>query len=412
MISRFMKKNTVFNIGLLIIFLRIYGFIIHLLKKYSENIYIFPKIGENGYPFEEVLQYNLEDINKITGLLIKNNQPNIQPMALSTPSKCTFFGKINMCKSDDFCYDEMNVIKEGRFIYHENKLENNNDNFVKNEHILNLLKEQNKFISEQNVEEELSFYYKIIDGYSSYISILTNDNNLIKRISKSEEKINNLIFLYIIYLKAYISIYKSNAPDINRVLKKNEKYLIEEISSMDKSSIEQLIKILDIKIKDEIINCIPDLDRRNSFLIDFESLLLVIKIIFGIESNNYELKIFDFPFMKLNEALNNLFYLDEQSKKRNFIFSLILKYIGFIYWPISIIIIYYLNQYFIRKKEFYVENKIRSNKLIDEPKYKKLLKYKRNIEMMQKVNKSKYTKEEIDMINKLTKDQKDFIVSK
>ena len=412
MISRFWKKNTVFNIGLLIIFLRIYGFIIHLLKKYSENIYIFPKIGENGYPFEEVLQYNLEDINKITGLLIKNNQPNIQPIALSTPSKCTFFGKINMCKSDDLCYDEINAIKEGRFIYHENKLENNNDNFVKNEHILNLLKEQNKFISEQNVEEELSFYYKIIDGYSSYISILTNDNNLIKRISKSEEKINNLIFLYILYLKAYISIYKSSVPDINRVLKKNEKYLIEEISSMDKSSIEQLIKILDIKIKDEIINCIPDLDKRNSFLIDFESLLLVIKIIFGIESNNYELKILDFPFMKLNEALNNLFYLDEQAKNINFIFSLILKYIGIIYWPISIIIIYYLNQYFIRKKEFYVENKIRSNKLIDEPKYKKLLKYKRNIEMMQKVNKSKYTKEEIDMLNKLTKDQKDFIVSK
>ena len=291
-------------------------------------------------------------------------------------------------------------------------MENNNDNFVKKEHILNLLKEQNKFITEQNFEEYLSFYYKIIYRYSSYISILTNDNNLIKRISKSEEKINNLIFLYIIYLKAYISIYKSNAPDINRVLKKNEKYLIEEISSMDKSSIEQLIKILDIKIKDEIINCIPDLDKRNSFLIDFESLLLVIKIIFGIESNNYELKILDFPFMKLNEALNNLFYLDEQAKNINFIFSLILKYIGIIYWPISIIIIYYLNQYFIRKKEFYVENKIRSNKLIDEPKYKKLLKYKRNIEMMQKVNKSKYTKEEIDMINKLTKDQKDFIVSK
>ena len=32
--------------------------------------------------------------------------------------------------------------------------------------------------------------------------------------------------------------------------------------------------------------------------------------------------------------------------------------------------------------------------------------------MIQKVNKNKYTKEEIDMINKLTKDQKDFIVSK
>ena len=116
--------------------------------------------------------------------------------------------------------------------------------------------------------------------------------------------------------------------------------------------------------------------------------------------------------MKLNEALIYLFYLDNQAKKRNVIISLILKYIGFIYWPISAIQIYYLNKYFIRKKEFYSENKIGNNKLIDKPKYNKLLKYKRNIEMIQKINKSKYTKEEIDMINKLTKDQKDFIVSK
>ena len=221
------------------------------------------------------------------------------------------------------------------------------------------------------------------------------------------------MFLYILYLKAYISNYKiNNALDIKKVLQKSEKNIIHEISSMDKSSIGQLIKILDIKIKDEIISCIPDLDKRYSFLMDFQSLLAIIKITFEIKPNNYELKLIDFPFMKLNEALIYLFYLDNQAKKRNFIISLILKYIGFIYWPISAIQIYYLNKYFIRKKEFYSENKISNNKLIDKPKYNKLLKYKRNIEMIQKINKSKYTKEEIDMINKLTKDKKDFIVSK
>ena len=412
MISIFWKKNTVFNIGLLIIFLRIYGFIIHFLNKFSENIVIFPQVGENGYPFEESMQYNLDDISKITELLLKKNQTAEKPIISFTQNKCTFFGKINMCKSNDNCYDEINKIKEGKFIYHENEYLNNKI-LITNDYILNLLQEQNKFMNKLNIEKELPFYYKIIDGYSSYISILSNDFESIKIISKSEEKINNLMFLYILYLKAYISNYKiNNALDIKKVLQKCEKNIIHEISSMDESSIGQLINILDIKIKDEIISCIPDLDKRYSFLIDFQSLLTIIKITFEIKPNNYELKLIEFPFMKLNEALIYLFYLDNQAKKRNVIISLILKYIGFIYWPISAIQIYYLNKYFIRKKEFYSENKISNNKLIDKPKYNKLLKYKRNIEMIQKINKSKYTKEEIDMINKLTKDQKDFIVSK
>ena len=264
MISRFWKKNTVFNIGLLIIFLRIYGFIIHFLNKFSENIVIFPKVGENGYPFEESMQYNLDDISKITELL-KKNQSVEKPIILFTPNKCTFFGKISICKNNDNCYNEINKIKEGKFIYHENEYINNKI-ILTNDYILNLLQEQNKFMSKLNIEKELPFYYKIIDGYSSYISILSNDIDSIKIISKSEEKINNLMFLYILYLKAYISNYKiNNALDIKKILQKSEKNIIHEIISMDESSIGQLIKILDIKIKDEIISCIPDLDKRYSF---------------------------------------------------------------------------------------------------------------------------------------------------
>ena len=410
MISRFLKKATVYNIGLLIIFLRIFGFIIDFLYEYSENIYIFPKLGESGYPFEESIQYNLEDINEITSFLLKKNQKVLKPITLFTTNKCSFFGKINMCKGNDNCFNEINAIKEGNFAYHENEKGNNE---IKNSLILNLLQEQNKFKDGNNIEKELPFYHIIVDGYSTYITILSSDIDSIKEISKNEEKINNFLLLYVLYLKAYTSNYKiTDELNINKILENQKKNLNEVISSMDKSDIEQLINILNVKVKEEIINCIPDLDKRYSFLIDFKSLLAMVQALLNIIQNNYDYRIFDFLFMKLNQALNYLFFLEKQAKKKIFIFSFIRKYIAFLYWPFSIVLIYYLNKYFIEKKEFYSENKIRNNKLIDKSKYKKLLKYQKNNEIIQRANKNKYTKEEIDMINKLTKDQKDFIVSK
>ena len=412
MISRFSKKITVYNIGLLIIVLRIYGFIINFLHEYSENIYIFPKVGEIGYPFEESIQYNLEDINKITTFLLKKNQRVLKPITLFTSNKCSFVGQINMCKGNNNCFNEMNIIKEGSFVYHENETENNNIQ-IKNSLILNLLQDQNKFRDKNNIEKELPFYYKMIDGYSSYLSILSNNIDSIKNISKSEEKINNLLFLYVLYLKAYCTNYKiANDFNMNKILENQEKNLKEAISSLDESNIEQLIKIMNVNVKNEIINCIPDLDKRYSFLIDFKSLLAMIQTILKIKPNNYEYRIFDFLFMKLNKALNYLFFLEKQANRKIFIFSNIRKYIPFVYWPLCIIFIYFLNKYFIKKKEFYSENKIRNNKLLDKSKYKKLLKYQKNIETLERVNKNKYTKEEIDMINKLTKEKKDYIVSK
>ena len=411
MISRFSKKITVYNIGLLIIVLRIYGFLINFLHEYSENIYIFPKVGENGYPFKESIQYNLEDINKITSFLLKKNQRILKPITLFTSNQCSFVGQINMCKGNNNCFNEMNVIKEGSFIYHENETENNNME-IKNSLILNLLQDQNKFKDKNNIEKELPFYYKMIDGYSSYLSILSNNIDSIKNISKSEEKINNLLFLYVLYLKAYTSNYKiANDFNINKILVNQEKNLKEAISSLDESNIEQLITIMNVNVKNEIINCIPDLDKRYSFLIDFKSLLAMIQAILKIKPNNYEYRIFDFLFMKLNKALNYLFFLEKQANRKIFIFSQIRKYIPFVYWTLCIICIYFANKYFIKKKEFYSENNIKNNKLIDKSKYKKLLKYQKNIETLQRVNKNKYTKEEVDMINKLTKGQNDYVVS-
>ena len=412
MISRFRRKNALFNFGLLIICLRIYGFIITILQEYSEDIYIFPKVGENGYPFEESIQYNLEELNQITNFLINKNPKTLMPIAFNSSNKCPLKGKINICKENYDCFDEINNIKEGIFSYHENEIDNNK-RIINNDYILNIIKEQNQFSNENNMEIELPLYYKIIDGYSSYLSILSNNINLIKNISRNEEKINNLLFLYVLYLKAFT--YNYNITDdfnINKLLSNQKKKIKKEISSIGKMNIEQLLEIINVSIKDEIINCIPDLNMRYSFLIDFKSLLSMLQALLKIKPNNYEYKIFDFLFIKLNNALNYLFILDKKAQIKANILSLIQKYIVYVYWTICFVIIYFMNKRFLKGKQFYSKNITDNNKLIDKAEYKKLLRYKRNIQKIQQANRNKYTKEEIDMINKLTKEQKDFIVSK
>ena len=411
-ISRFQIKITLYNFGLMIICLRIYGFIIYSLNKHSENIYIFPEVGENGYPFGESIQYNLEDINKITNFIINKNLSISKPITFFTPNKCSLKGKINICKYNDSCFDEINNIKEGSFLYHE-KNEETNENILQKNYILNLIQGENKFKNGKNKEIELPFFYKILDGYSSYLTILSHNIDSIKNITYNEEKLNNLFFLYVLYLKAFTKNNK-NTTDIklNYFLTNNKKLIKEEISSLDKPTIEELIEIMNININDEIINCIPDLNLRYSFLIDFESLLAMIQSILNVIPNNYEYKIFEFLFLKLNQEINYLFNLQQKAIRRIFIFSAIKKYFFYFYWTISLIIIYFMNKRFIKDKKVYSRNVIANNKLIDRDRYKQLLKYKRNIELIKQANRNRYTKAEIDMINKLTKDQKDFIVSK
>ena len=116
--------------------------------------------------------------------------------------------------------------------------------------------------------------------------------------------------------------------------------------------------------------------------------------------------------MRLTKAINYLFVLENKTKIRNQFFSAFRKYSIYIYWPVALIIIYYSNKYFIKKKEFYSKNQIDGNKLIDKAKYKKLLKYQRNIALLEKINKNRYSKDEVDMINKITSNQKDYIISK
>ena len=319
---------------------------------------------------------------------------------------------INICNNDGNCFEEINNIKEGTFKYHENIM-NNNKNLLNNDYILNLLKEANIFTDQNNNIIELPFYYKIIDGYSSYLSIQSDDITSIKKITNNEEKLNNLLFLYILYLKAYTYNYKhTTIDDLKELVNTHEDKINETLSSMDKLNIEQLIQFMSVDVKDKIINCIPDLDMSYSYFMDFKSLLSMIQSLLQIKPNNYEYRIFDFFLMRLTKAINYLFVLENKTKIRNQFFSAFRKYSIYIYWPVALIIIYYSNKYFIKKKEFYSKNQIDGNKLIDKAKYKKLLKYQRNIALLEKINKNRYSKDEVDMINKITSNQKDYIISK
>ena len=412
MISNFWKKITIYNAALLIIFLRIYDPLINYIEVNSENNSIFAKSGEDGFPFKELLNYNLDELNRITTSLIDKyrNSKTYIPSIHTTNNKCTFLNKIEICKDNRECFDEINNIKEGNFTYHSEK-EGGDTKTINNEMIINSLQENNQFLYEKNNMIEIPFYYQIIDGYSSYLSIYSNDINIIKRITQNENKMNNLLFLYSLYLKCYISNDQiKNNLNINRFLdNKNVKKLI---ASLDNLKIEKLLLIVNKILVENVLNCIPDLDMRYSYLIDFQSISNMLQILFNKKNDNYSSKMFNCLFFKLSNRIKNIFLLDEKIRQKSKIFCLIRKYCFYSYWGIAILIIYYCNKYFIRHKEFYISKNRTVKNINSNAEYKKYIKYQENIKKIQKKNRSKYTKEEIEMINKLTKDQKDYIISK
>lgn len=406
MISNFWKKITLFNAALLIIVLRIYGPLTNYIDDNAENNTIFAKSGENGYPFTDLLNYNLNDINQVTTSLINKNNKSLIPITQITTNRCPFLKKIEICNDNKECFEEINNIKEGNFLYHKED-EYNNTKIINNDKIINLIQEQNQFLYEKNNMIEISFYNKIIDGYSAYLSILSNDINLIKTVTQNENKMNNLLFLYTLYIKSYtINDKIKNDIKINKLLEYQEENINKEINTLNDLKMNQLMLIMNKIIKENVINCIPDLDIRYSFFIDFQSIYAMLQTIFNIKEN-YNIRVFDFLLIKLTNVIHSIFVLDEKIKEKSEIFGLIQKYCFYVYWTIAGIIIFYCNKYFIRHKEFYKSKNRTVKNINSNAEYKKYLKYQENINKIQKKNRSKYTKEEIEMINKLTKDQKD-----
>ena len=414
MISNFWKKITLFNAALLIIVLRIYGPLSNYIDDNAENNTIFAKSGENGYPFIDLLNYNLNDVNQVTTSLInknKNNKP-ILPITQITTNRCPFLKKIEICSDSKECFEEINNIKEGNYLYHKED-EYNNTKIINNEKIINLIQEQNQFLYEKNNMIEISFYNKIIDGYAAYLSILSNDINLIKTVTQNENKMNNLLFLYTLYIKSYtINDKIKNNIKINKLLEYQEENINKEVNTLDDLKTDQIMLIMNKTIRENVINCIPDLDTRYSFFSDFQSIYAMLQTTFNIKKENYNIRMFDLLLIKLTNVIHSILVLDKKIKEKSEIFGLIQKYCFYVYWAIAGIIIFYCNKYFIRHKEFYKSKNRTVKNINSNAEYKKYLKYQENINKIQKKNRSKYTKEEIEMINKLTKDQKDYVISK
>lgn len=414
MISNFWKKITIFNAALSIIFLRIYGPIINYIEDNCENNSIFAKLGENGYPFKDSLDCDLNDVKLITKSLINKNKDNknLIPITQKTTNRCSFLNKLEICSDNKECFEEINNINEGHFLYHK-KDEFNNTKILNNEKIINLIQEQNQFLYEKNNMIEISFFYKIVDGYASYLSLLSNDTNIVKQVTENENKMNNLLFLFTLYIKSHtINDKIKNNIKINQLLEYQEENFDKEYNSLDNLKKDQLLLIMNKIIRENVINCIPDLDTRYSYLIDFQSIYAMLQTLFKIKRNNINIRMFDFLFNKITIAINNIFILDDIMKERSKNFCFINEYFFYVYWAISAIIIFYCNKYFLRHKEFYKSKNRTVKKVNSNIEYKKYLKYRENIKKLEKINRPKYTKEEIEMINKLTSNQKDFIISK
>lgn len=414
MISNFWKKITIFNAALSIIFLRIYGPIINYIEDNCENNSIFAKLGENGYPFKDSLDCDLNDVKLITKSLINKNKDNknLIPITQKTTNRCSFLNKLEICSYNKECFEEINNINEGHFLYHKID-EFNNTKILNNEKIINLIQEQNQFLYEKNNMIEISFFYKIVDGYASYLSLLSNDTNIVKQVTENENKMNNLLFLFTLYIKSHtINDKIKNNIKINQLLEYQEENFDKEYNSLDNLKKDQLLLIMNKIIRENVINCIPDLDTRYSYLIDFQSIYAMLQTLFKIKRNNINIRMFDFLFNKITIAINNIFILDDIMKERSKNFCFINEYFFYVYWAISAIIIFYCNKYFLRHKEFYKSKNRTVKKVNSNIEYKKYLKYRENIKKLEKINRPKYTKEEIEMINKLTSNQKDFIISK
>lgn len=412
MINTFWKKITIFNIGVIIIILKIYDPVISHLNSQSQNDSIFPKTAENGYPFTDQINYNLQDIKQISHSLLEKNKNKIENIPINIPSKiCSFGTQSNICKDNKKCFDSMKKNKNGNnknYTYHRKIAK---DEYLNNDKVIELFKEENQFNSKNNIIEK-EFYHRLINGYSSYINILNNDINLIKEITHNENKLNDLFYLYSLFLYSYIK--KDNITKdlaINKLMSYKEEELTAQINKITENEKKELKNILTINLFNNIINCLPDNDMRYSFTIDINSLLAMQSILF--DKNLKQNKFFNFAFQRFNQAIYNIFVEDEKLRTNAYFYENYKNFFIAIYWIISLAFAFYCNRYFLKHKEFYGEKSRLGRNLNKSEKMKKYAKYQLNLKkIMQKQNRNKYTKEELEMIEKLTKKKDDYIISK
>ena len=456
--NSFWKKIFILNIVLLLVIYRLFTVLEKYIKQNTYSNSLFPTLTEDGYPFFDSINCDVRSLISITKKLIDNYRPNILfPNDLMISRECSFISKYILCKDNKQCLNkidknksEINSIKS----FDINSLNNLyhfelNDYKIKNtlsiNSLFNIINNKNEFIdtnSKNNVNKiEIQFYNKIISGYYSFLSVKQYDNNiksnshmgdndyynynLLKQITQYENKINDLFYLHSLILNSFIKIENfdknENNTDFNDLniilnyanqcidLSDDQFYLTK--SKIIPKNLKFFEKIFFKEIM-SLIDCIPDIYERNSFLIDFIAINTMIKLLSNekeININQIEFNSLKFFLIELSKRINDIFNFEIILKnkvnllKQNFIYIII------IYGFSSIAVIFFINRHFIKNKNKY-EKKMKRRGYGTQNNYNLNQNEIKNVENN---NKKKLTEQELNYIQKLAKENKgDFLIAK
>ena len=456
--NSFWKKIFILNIVLLLVIYRLFTVLEKYIKQNTYSNSLFPTLTEDGYPFFDSINCDVRSLISITKKLIDNYRPNILfPNDLMISRECSFISKYILCKDNKQCLNkidknksEINSIKS----FDINSLNNLyhfelNDYKIKNtlsiNSLFNIINNKNEFMdtnSKNNVNKiEIQFYNKIISGYYSFLSVKQYDNNiksnshmgdndyynynLLKQITQYENKINDLFYLHSLILNSFIKIENfdknENNTDFNDLniilnyanqcidLSDDQFYLTK--SKIIPKNLKFFEKIFFKEIM-SLIDCIPDIYERNSFLIDFIAINTMIKLLSNekeININQIEFNSLKFFLIELSKRINDIFNFEIILKnkvnllKQNFIYIII------IYGFSSIAVIFFINRHFIKNKNKY-EKKMKRRGYGTQNNYNLNQNEIKNVENN---NKKKLTEQELNYIQKLAKENKgDFLIAK
>ena len=456
--NSFWKKIFILNIVLLLVIYRLFTVLEKYIKQNTYNNSLFPTLTEDGYPFFDSINCDVRSLISITKKLIDNYIPNILfPNDLMISKECSFISKYILCKDNKQCLNKIDKNKSKinpikpfdvnglNNLYHYELNDYKIKNTISINILFNIINSKNEFIdtnSKNNVNKiEIQFYNKIVSGYYSFLSVKQYDNNIksnshmgdndyynyntLRQITQYENKINDLFYLHSLILNSFIKTENfdknensTELNDLNIILNYANQCidLSDDQFYLTKSKIiPKNLKLFEKIFFNEImslIDCIPDVYERNSFLIDFTAINTMIKLLSNenvININQFEFNSLKFFLIELSKRINDIFNCEILLKnkvnllKQNFIYIII------IYGFSSIAVIFFINRHFIKNKNKY-EKKMKRRGYGPQNNYNLNQNEIKNVENN---NKKKLTEQELNYIQKLAKENKgDFLIAK
>ena len=441
--NSFWKKIFILNIVVLLVIYRIFNVIEKYLKQNTHYNSLFPIISEDGYPFFNSINCDINSLIAISKQIINNKISDniVLDNNQLTSKECSFINKYIICKNNDECLNKINKSKSKtditypfsevnlNYLYHSELTDFKVNNLLGISSLVNIINNKNEFIDKNNNTIEISFYHKLFSGYYSFLTIKQYDNNiknnkhtgdndyynvkLLRQITQDENKLNDLFYLHSLILYAYINNNHENLTefgDLNIFLNYANQCI--ELSDDQFLFVKNKIIIKNLKIFDnifmkdimDIINCIPDIYERTSFMVDLTAFNTMIKII-SEEKNisDYEYNALKYFLYQLSKRINDIFNTEIELKTKINLLKQNHIYILIIYGFLSLAVIFFINRHILKNK-----NKMKRKEIINNQRYNKIPQNIGN-----ENNKKQLSEEELEYIKKLARENKgDFVIAK